>query len=73
MRIFCVVSEKMRIENTDLSRTTASRDLIDMKRTNYFFAESMIQRLKEAAKKHQTTAVQYIRQAIEAALKKDKL
>ena len=44
-----------------------------MKRTNYFFVESMLQRVKEAAKKHQTTAVQYIRQAIEAALKKDKL
>lgn len=44
-----------------------------MKRTNYFFTELMLQRVKDAAKKHQTTAVQYIRLAIEAALKKDKI
>ncbi len=43
------------------------------KRVNFWFTEEMLQRVKEAAAKHQTTAVQYIRQAIEAALKKDKL
>ena len=44
-----------------------------MKRTNYYFPEQMLKRLKKAAGKLGIPMSEYIRRAVEAALRKDGL
>lgn len=44
-----------------------------MKRTNYYFPEQMLKRLKRAAVRLGIPMSEYIRRAIEVALKKDGL
>lgn len=44
-----------------------------MKRTNYYYPEQMLNRVKKAAKKQGIPASEYIRRAIEEALRRDGL
>jgi predicted DNA-binding protein len=44
-----------------------------MKRTNFYFHELMLIRLKKASEKTGMSMSEFIRRAIEAALKKEKL
>jgi predicted DNA-binding protein len=44
-----------------------------MKRTNFYFPEVMLARLKQASAKFGIPVSEFIRNAIEAALKKEKL
>jgi len=44
-----------------------------MKRTNFYFPEAMLQRLKKASEKTGMPMSEFIRRAVDAALKKLKL
>jgi predicted DNA binding CopG/RHH family protein len=44
-----------------------------MKRTNFYYPEQMLKRVKKVAEKQGISVSEYIRRAVEEALRKDKI